>query len=202
MDIKGFASSAKELSRNPLGIIGLFLVLVYGFAGIVTASKVLEKDQRQILIYFLVLFPMVVLFVFYKLVTEHYNKLYSPSDYADEENFMKAIKIGIDNSNKIGDLEALTEEISKKINEQPLYRYTELEEEGKQLILMANKGIAMKVEDFASERALGLDKVKQQMGILSDEYKWIKVAGGIIEITDKGKKDMKTFEDFVYGRYA
>lgn len=201
MDIKDFTSSAKDLSRNPLGIIGLFLVLVYGFAGLVTASNTLDKDQKQILVYFLVLFPLVVLYVFYKLVTEHYNKLYSPSDYSNEDNFMKALEIGINKSSKIVNLEAFTEEINKKISEQPLYRYTELEEEGKQLVLMVNRG-SVKVDDFAAERKFSLDKLNQQIEIILNDYKWIKFVNGNIEITNKGKNDIKTFEDFVYSRFA
>jgi hypothetical protein len=29
---KGFGETAKSLARNPLGIVALFIVLVYGFA--------------------------------------------------------------------------------------------------------------------------------------------------------------------------
>ncbi len=34
---KNFAETAKGLARNPLGIIALFIVLVHGFASLVTA---------------------------------------------------------------------------------------------------------------------------------------------------------------------
>lgn len=36
-DFKSFGENAKGLSKNPLGIIALFIVLVYGFASLVTA---------------------------------------------------------------------------------------------------------------------------------------------------------------------
>jgi hypothetical protein len=34
---KSFGETAKSLARNPLGIIALFIVLVYGLASLVTA---------------------------------------------------------------------------------------------------------------------------------------------------------------------
>jgi hypothetical protein len=35
-EIKSFGSMATGLARNPLGIIALFIVLIYGFASLVT----------------------------------------------------------------------------------------------------------------------------------------------------------------------
>jgi hypothetical protein len=35
--VRNFGETAKSLARNPLGIIALFIVLVYGFASLVTA---------------------------------------------------------------------------------------------------------------------------------------------------------------------
>lgn len=197
MSIKEFAKSAKDLSRNPLGIIGLFLVLVYGVAGLVTASNGLEHDERKLLIYFLVLFPVVVLIAFYRLVTKHHNKLYAPSDFSDEGNFMKALEVGI--NKKIDKISDYTEEIDKKISEQPMYRYTKLTEEGKQLILAAHRG-NFDLEFFIKERNFNFENVSYQINILSHDYKWIKVSGNEISITDKGNADMNTFEDLVYGR--
>jgi len=87
--IKEFAESAKGLTKNPLGIIGLFIVLVYGFACLVLAlsGKNLQPDERQPLIWFLVLFPICILVAFFRLVTNHHKKLYAPSDYRDERLF-------------------------------------------------------------------------------------------------------------------
>ena len=88
--IQEFGESAKRLARNPLGIIALFILLVYGFAAIVTVSAgTLESFERLPLIYFLVAFPFVVLFVFAWMVSKHSDKLYGPSDFSDENNFMR-----------------------------------------------------------------------------------------------------------------
>jgi len=88
--IKSFGQTAKALSGNPLGIIALFIVLVYGIAAFVTASAtVLSKDERTPLIWFMVVFPVLVLIVFSWLVSKHSGQLYAPSDYRDEDNYIR-----------------------------------------------------------------------------------------------------------------
>ncbi|MEQ1888855.1 MAG: hypothetical protein ABL951_06700 [Alphaproteobacteria bacterium] len=74
--------------RNPLGIIALFIVMIYGIAGLVTTSTALLLDERLILVIFLFAFPFIVLLVFYLLVTRHSDKLYAPGDFKDEGNYM------------------------------------------------------------------------------------------------------------------
>ena len=89
--IDKFGSIAQRLARNPLGIIALFIVLVYGMAALVTTSSAIEQWHQLILIIFLVCFPILVLMVFYRLVTRHVEKLYGPTDYSNEVNFLEAI---------------------------------------------------------------------------------------------------------------
>jgi CheY-like chemotaxis protein len=87
-----FGETAKGLSKNPLGIIALFIVLVYGLACTVTAfSGSLNCNERLPLIWFLVIFPVLVLAVFAWLVSRHAGKLYSPSDYKNEENYVAVV---------------------------------------------------------------------------------------------------------------
>jgi CheY-like chemotaxis protein len=82
--------AAKGLARNPLGIIALFIVLVYGFASLVTAfAGAFTPDERLPLIYFLVVFPVIVLGVFAWLVSCHSGKLFAPADFKDEENYVR-----------------------------------------------------------------------------------------------------------------
>ena len=45
--------------------------------------------ERLPLIYFLILFPVLVLIVFAWLVSKHSGKLFAPSDFRDEENYVK-----------------------------------------------------------------------------------------------------------------
>jgi hypothetical protein len=85
-----FARTGRSLARNPLGIIVLFIVLVYGFASLLTAfSGSFGPGERQPLIYFLVCFPVLVLGVFAWLVSYHSNKLFAPSDFKDEANYVQ-----------------------------------------------------------------------------------------------------------------
>jgi CheY-like chemotaxis protein len=86
-----FSDTAKTLSRNPLGIIALFIVLVYGMAALVlgTSANGLGTAERVLLVLFLVGFPPGVLWVFRDLVMNHTARLYSPSDFKDEENFVE-----------------------------------------------------------------------------------------------------------------
>ena len=89
-----FGETAKGLSRNPLSIIALFIVLVYGFAALVIIfATSLTSIAKLPLIYFLVLFPVLVLGTFAWLVAKHHNKLYGPMDYKDEANYIKTVKM-------------------------------------------------------------------------------------------------------------
>jgi CheY-like chemotaxis protein len=89
-DTKHFGDTAKSLARNPLGIIALFIVLVYGLASLVTIfAGSLTSTERLPLIYFLVTFPVLVLAVFAWLVARHSSKLFAPSDFRNEDNYVK-----------------------------------------------------------------------------------------------------------------
>jgi CheY-like chemotaxis protein len=88
--VKNFGETAKSLARNPLGIIALFIVLVYGLASMVTGfAGSFTPAERLPLIYFLVSFPVLVLLVFAWLVSKHSGKLFAPSDFKNEENYVK-----------------------------------------------------------------------------------------------------------------
>jgi len=80
---------AKSFINNPLGIMGLFLVFVDSIAAIVVVNSKLEPSLNKILVIFIVSFPVLVLIVFYLLVTRYSKNLYAPSDYKNEENFLK-----------------------------------------------------------------------------------------------------------------
>ncbi len=85
-----FGETTTKLARNPLGIIALFILLVYGFASLVTIfGASLDCGERRPLVYFLVTFPVLVLGAFGWLVSRHSGKLFAPSDFRNEENFVK-----------------------------------------------------------------------------------------------------------------
>lgn len=113
-----FLGSAKALSRNPLGIISLFIVLVYGCTCLLfcTSCEHLGEKERQHLIWFIVLFPVLVLGIFVWLVSRHHNKLYAPTDFRDDRSFLIALQHPYeDKKNKeIDKIKAEIEEKSKK----------------------------------------------------------------------------------------
>jgi CheY-like chemotaxis protein len=86
--LREFGRTAQGLSKNPLGIIALFIVLVYGFACLVLiTSRSLNEFERLPLIYFLILFPFVVLGVFTYLVAS--GRVFAPSDFRNEEHYVE-----------------------------------------------------------------------------------------------------------------
>jgi CheY-like chemotaxis protein len=90
MEAGKFAESALGFTKSPLGIIALFIVLVYGFASLVVGLGSGLSENVIPLIYFMVLFPVLVFIGFLWLVAKHHNKLYGPSDFKNEDNFIKA----------------------------------------------------------------------------------------------------------------
>ncbi len=94
---KTFTASAKSLAKNPLGIIALFIVLIYGFASLVLtfgSSSLESPAERLPIIWFLALFPVAVLGVFGWLVAFYHKNLYGPSDYSEDESFLKTVGLG------------------------------------------------------------------------------------------------------------
>lgn len=83
-----FGQAAVKLSQGPLGIIALFIVLIHGFASLVLGFAVnIGEENRSILVWFLVLFPVFVFTVFAWLVSTRHQKLYPPGAYVDEQIF-------------------------------------------------------------------------------------------------------------------
>ena len=91
----GFGGTAVKLARNPLGIIALFIVLVYAIAGTVVSVGRYDEIDSRIGMLFIFIFPFVVLLVFFRLVTRHHMKLYDPSQVQSNEKFIDAY-VGIE----------------------------------------------------------------------------------------------------------
>jgi prokaryotic YEATS domain len=87
--------TAKSLARNPLGIIALFIVLVYAVASVVISFAKAEfyQNPSHPAVLFLAIFPLIVLGVFAYLVARHHRNLYAPQDYKDEGHFFGALKV-------------------------------------------------------------------------------------------------------------
>jgi hypothetical protein len=81
----GLFDTAEKLSRAPLGIIALFIVLVYGIAGLVAGASEIGPIDRTIIVLFLAVFPFAVLATFGWLVFNSPGHLYSPDAYTAEQ---------------------------------------------------------------------------------------------------------------------
>lgn len=80
------------MARNPLGIIALFISLIYGMSAVLLGATInnLALASQGALVAFIVLFPCAVLWVFAWLVSRHHTKLYGPGDYRTDTGFLNA----------------------------------------------------------------------------------------------------------------
>jgi len=85
-----FQNTAIKLSRTPLGIVALFIVLIYGFASFVVVFAGSDAELIIPVVWFLVVFPFFVLASFMWLVLS--GKAYGPGDFRNEDNFLKWAK--------------------------------------------------------------------------------------------------------------
>ena len=117
-DLPSIAGAAKGLARNPLGIIALFIVLIYGFASLTLGiNSTLQGSERLPLVWFLVLFPVVVLFTFGRLVSKHHEKLFAPGDYKSDEGFLHGVQL---TARHIAELQVQQDQLKSKIRETPV----------------------------------------------------------------------------------
>lgn len=80
-------------ARNPLGIIALFISLIYAMSALLlgVSIKNLTETNQTLLVVFIILFPVLVLGVFAWLVACHPNNLYGPGDFRSDEGFHKTL---------------------------------------------------------------------------------------------------------------
>ena len=82
-----------QLIKNPLGIFALFVTFIDSIAGLVISvnfSNLKGCAERLPLIWFIVIFPILVLGVFVLLVIKYNEKLYAPKDFDNQEGFLIA----------------------------------------------------------------------------------------------------------------
>jgi hypothetical protein len=83
-----FEGTAVRLSQGPLGIIALFIVLIHAFASLVIGfAPDIGATNRSVLVWFITVFPVVVLAVFAWLVSCHHVNLYPPQAFREERYF-------------------------------------------------------------------------------------------------------------------
>lgn len=117
--VTDFLANAKGLTKNPLGIIALFISMIYGIAGFVLtiSNNTLDINQNWVLIWFIVSFPVLILIAFIYLVVMHHQKLYSPSDYKDEHNFFRPLNTFEREQKLKEDIDLITDEQQPEVEE-------------------------------------------------------------------------------------
>lgn len=75
---------------NPLTIIAIFAALAE-VAG-TTALVGVEKEVQEIFVWFVMLFPTILVVLFFLTLNFNHHVLYAPSDYDSDDNFLEAIR--------------------------------------------------------------------------------------------------------------
>ena len=115
--LSDFIKNTKGLTKNPLGIIGLFISLIYGFACLVLSTSISNLDsanERIPLIWFIIIFPLIILGAFLFLVVNHHEKLYAPSDFRDDGSFIETMQNRRINEKKDEEINLLVEAKNNK----------------------------------------------------------------------------------------
>ncbi len=75
--------------KNPLTIIAIFAALSE-VAG-VTAIGLIDKSLQEIFVWFVIIFPTVLVILFFLTLNFNSKVLYAPSDFKDETNFISLL---------------------------------------------------------------------------------------------------------------
>lgn len=113
-----------NIIKNPLTIIAIFAGIVEVGSNVVLPF--LTAENQSTYIWFLMLFPFVLVLIFFYILYNKHEVLYAPSDYNDESNF----KDILNNTRK-----STPKEVDKKNKDE----YESLKEQTKKLELEQNK---------------------------------------------------------------
>ena len=76
--------------KNPLTIIAIFAVIAE-ISGTVVLPFI-NVEHQELYIWFLIIFPLVLVITFFLTLNFNHKILYAPSDYRDEDNFIKSLQ--------------------------------------------------------------------------------------------------------------
>lgn len=153
--------------RNPLSIIGLFISLVYGCACLVFSQGMnflYTSSERLPLIWFVVLFPLIILIVFTYLVIKHRFKLYGPSDFQNENNFFRDTSENELNNNLLTDNDELG-------NQKVFNQYSKINNLLLAPVSKSNKNIQalLQMENYA------LNKIESIKGVVVKRFQTLEI---------------------------
>ncbi|EOI5913245.1 hypothetical protein K5E59_000897 [Enterobacter hormaechei] len=78
--------SAISHIKNPLTIIGIFAGIVEISANVIL--PLLNDENQTTYMWFLMIFPTLLVAIFFAILNWNHVVLYAPSDYKDEDNFV------------------------------------------------------------------------------------------------------------------
>lgn len=83
---------------NPMTVIAMFALISETSAAV--SLPFLANQEREIYIWFLISFPFYLLFLFFLTLNFNYRSLYAPSDFTEDENFLRALddEVSIDDN--------------------------------------------------------------------------------------------------------
>lgn len=80
---------AQPRVSNPLTVIAIFATIAEMTGAAVVPA--MAPSSQETFVWFLVLFPFVLVFMFFLTLNFNHRVLYAPSDYSDEENFLRVM---------------------------------------------------------------------------------------------------------------
>lgn len=101
------------LIKNPLTVIAIFAGIAE-VSGTVVLPFIAEKNQMAF-IYFLIVFPSVLVVLFFITLNFNNKALYAPSDFNNEENYIKIFKYDLSKRENI-EVKVSQEELLKMLN--------------------------------------------------------------------------------------
>jgi hypothetical protein len=116
-----FVNTSGNIIKNPLTIIAIFAGIVE--VGSNTVLPFLTSENQSTYIWFLMLFPFVLVLIFFFILYNKHHVLYAPSDFNDEKNFNELLYNTRKSTTKEVDTKIKNEiqilnEQSKKLEEQ------------------------------------------------------------------------------------
>lgn len=88
----------KSRITNPMTVIAIFAAISETSAAV--SLPFLGNEDREFYVWFLVIFPFYLLFLFFLTLNFNHRSLYSPSDFNKDESFLKAIENSERNSRR------------------------------------------------------------------------------------------------------
>ncbi|WP_415911619.1 tetratricopeptide repeat protein [Neptuniibacter sp. QD37_11] len=131
--------STAHFVKNPLGIIGLLLVSVYGISTLAFSLQTFDGWHLSVLLIFNVVYPVFSLCVLYVLITRHHEKLYSPLDFQNAESFENLVKLK---------LQKVEREIDATVAAELRKKMQELDKETKREMLILKCSTSVDMGDF------------------------------------------------------